>query len=50
MTMFLESGRSYLFELTAEAVSAAAEGETQVHPHNGADASMAGLCLYYSLI
>ncbi len=31
--------RLYLFELIAEAGSAAGEGETQVHPRNGADAS-----------
>ncbi len=35
---FLLSGWNYLFELTAEAGTAAGEGETQVHPCNGADA------------
>ncbi len=33
-----ESGWSYLFGLFAKAGSAASEGDTQVHPCNGADA------------
>ncbi len=36
--------RLYLFELT---VGAAGEGETQVHPCNGADASQACVCIIF---
>ncbi len=34
---FLESGHSYVFELIAEARSAADEGDIQVHSCDGAD-------------
>ncbi len=37
--------RLYLCGLVAEAGSAAGEGETQAHPHDGTDASVVGLCL-----
>ncbi len=43
--MFLKSGHRYLFELTAEADSAADGEETQVHLRDGADASQTSIRL-----